>query len=711
MPRLQTIERSASHGTRGRSHHSTATEAGQHLPSSPRRRVAWRTAAWALAGLLLVVGIGFGTHAILSRGLATLMTGYLASMRDGASRAVADECERHQQVALHVAADPWAIRLFELPEGARRELTRMARQLAVDEVILVRPDGRIIPEVAGRSPLVSSEVMAALVAVRDRRATLPVVLDQLRLAVDSADSQPLPILSASAPAPQGRGWVLARSAADPLFTRLLSAARPGATGETYVFDHQGLLLSRSRFEAELVSRNLLLAGPAGSTSAMRVLLRDPGTGDQPIATRPLTVMAAQALTHGTGMSITPYHDYRGQDVVGAWDWLPEHGMGLAVEMDRVEAFSAVHELDELFFSMLLLLAIAMLGMVGWYRRAALQRARALQAERRVRELGQYQLLDQIGEGGMGRVYRAKHRLLRRPTAIKLLLPQHSRPEDLARFEREANLTASLTSPHTVRIFDFGQTSAGELYIVMELLTGLDLTKMVVRYGPQPEVRVVHWLIQACDSLAEAHAQDLIHRDLKPQNLFVSRQGLHCDVLKLLDFGLAKQRHPEVAPQVALVDPEKFVTGIGQVAGTPGFMSPEQALGMPIDARTDLYALGCCVYWLLTGTQVFPYDQGQSSVYKHVHIQPESSRRRLPSAGISREMDDLIMDLLAKHPEDRVPSALDLAQRLRALSSYGCWTDADAAAWWDARLTSAASDRRPVVGYAPDAVSGTVEVMA
>jgi hypothetical protein len=664
-----------------------------------------------LVGVLFLVGIGFGTHAILSRGLATLMAGYLASMRDGASLAVADECERHQQVAAHVAADPWAIRLFELPEGAGRELSRMAQQLAVDEVILVRPDGRIIPEVAGRSPMVSSEVMAVLVGVRDRRATMPVVLDQLRQAAGNVDAQSFPILSASAPAPEGRGWVLARSAADPLFTRLLSAARPGATGETYVFDRQGLMLSRSRFETELVSRSLLLAGPVGSSSAMRVLLRDPGTGDQPIAARPLTLMAAQALTRGKGMSITAYNDYRGQEVVGAWDWLPEHGIGLAVEMDRVEAFSAVHELDDLFFFMLFLLAIALLGMVAWYRRAALQRARALHAERRVRELGQYILLDQIGEGGMGRVYRAKHRLLRRPTAIKLLLPQHSRPEDLARFEREANLTASLTSPHTVRIFDFGQTSAGELYIVMELLAGLDLTKMVVMYGPQPEARVVHWLIQACDSLAEAHAQDLIHRDLKPQNLFVSRQGLHPDVLKILDFGLAKQRQPEVPPQVAPVDPEKFVTGIGQVAGTPGFMSPEQALGMPIDARTDLYALGCCVYWLLTGTQVFPYDQGQSSVYKHVHIQPESPRRRLPSGGISREMDTLIMDLLAKHPADRVSSALDLAQRLRQLPSYGCWTDADAARWWDERLASAASDSRPAVGYAPDAISGTVQVTA
>ena len=332
--------------------------------------------------------------------------------------------------------------------------------------------------------------------------------------------------------------------------------------------------------------------------------------------------------------------------------------------------------------LLALLAVALVVGLIWYRRAALMRARAHSAERRARELGQYTLLDQIGQGGMGRVFHARHRLLRRPVAIKLLLPEASSTEDIGRFEREANLTASLTSPHTVRIFDFGKTAGHEFYIVMELLKGLDLTRLVVDHGPQSEARVIFWMRQVCDSLAEAHAQGLVHRDLKPQNLFVCRQGIRHDVVKVLDFGLAKQskqvdKESEGIPAASA----ERLTGIGQVAGTPGFMAPEQSLGALVDQRIDLYALGCVIYWLLTGTQVFPYDTGSSSIYKHLRVTPDLPSTRTPSAMISPGMDALVMHLLAKDPNDRIATAVELELRLCALPLANVWTSSMASAWW------------------------------
>jgi len=302
--------------------------------------------------------------------------------------------------------------------------------------------------------------------------------------------------------------------------------------------------------------------------------------------------------------------------------------------------------------------------------------------RRARELGSYRLGERIGSGGMGDVFRAEHRLLARPAAIKLIRPElaangTARDGEVAaeRFRREAEAAALLRSPHTIELYDFGIASDGAFYYVMELLDGLSFEDLVGRHGPVPAERAVHLMIQTCDSLAEAHAIGLIHRDIKPSNLFASRVGLTVDFVKVLDFGLVKR---EAAPAGG----DAMLTAPNVVTGTPAFMAPEVALGdVEVDHRVDVYALGCVLYWLLTGRWVF---EASSPVrLMHLHIQeppaPPSRRTELP---VPPALDELVLACLAKRPEDRPADAGELGRRLAALDLAGGWTRDRAARWWN-----------------------------
>lgn len=297
---------------------------------------------------------------------------------------------------------------------------------------------------------------------------------------------------------------------------------------------------------------------------------------------------------------------------------------------------------------------------------------------RARELGSYRLGVLLGRGGMGEVYRASHRMLARPAAIKLIRPEllgldpvRAR-EALRRFRREAQVAASLRSPHTVELYDFGVTPDRTFYFVMELLEGVDLESLVQRTGPLPAARVTFLMRQACDSLEEAHSLGLVHRDIKPANLHVGRLGLRHDFLKVLDFGLVKSIH---APTEATL-----ATGGGQVAGTPAYMAPEIAMGEAFDGRADVYALGCVMFFLLTGKTVFSAGSALAAIARHVRDTPTA-----PSAGAELEvpaaLDDLVLRCLAKAPADR-PAIRELGEMLAAMPSPG-WTEGDAARWWQA----------------------------
>jgi serine/threonine-protein kinase len=305
---------------------------------------------------------------------------------------------------------------------------------------------------------------------------------------------------------------------------------------------------------------------------------------------------------------------------------------------------------------------------------------------RAKRLGAYDLVERLGEGAMGEVWRAEHRLLARPAAIKVvraeLLEKGGvlRDRALARFEREARVTAALESPHTVELYDFGVSEDGSLYYVMELLCGMDLGTMVDRFGPMPPERVAYLLEQICDSLEEAHRAGLVHRDIKPANVFVSRRADHYDWIKVLDFGLVKAQD--------LKREEKRdvrVTADGQIQGTPAFLAPEAATGEgPVDARADIYSLGCVAYYALTGMLVFDAKTPMKMAIAHVTEKPLPPSERL-ARPVPRALEEVVLACLAKSSSDRPASARELAERLAAIPFEKPWTRQRAAELWRAEL--------------------------
>jgi len=296
---------------------------------------------------------------------------------------------------------------------------------------------------------------------------------------------------------------------------------------------------------------------------------------------------------------------------------------------------------------------------------------------RARRLGQYTLLEKIGEGGMGVVYRAEHEMLRRPTAIKLLPPHSAGGQGLRRFEREAQLTARLANPHTVSIFDYGRTPEGSFYYVMEYLDGLDLERLVKETGPLPAGRVVHILRQVCESLAEAHGVGLVHRDIKPANILLSDRGGIPDFAKVLDFGLVKD---------VTGSEDAKLTRDDVIAGTPQYLAPETIRGgISSDPRSDLYALGAVAYYLLTATPLFagrPIDVIQSQL--NSAPDPPSARLGRP---VPAKLEALVLECLEKDPNLRPASAQDLMDRLAALDDVKAWATEEARGWWRSRKTA------------------------
>jgi len=294
---------------------------------------------------------------------------------------------------------------------------------------------------------------------------------------------------------------------------------------------------------------------------------------------------------------------------------------------------------------------------------------------RVRRLGQYTLEEKLGEGGMGIVYRARHAMLQRPTAVKLLPLEKVGERSLARFEREVQLTARLTHPNTVTVFDYGRTPEGVFYYAMELLRGANLGQVVAHDGPQPAARVAHLLVQVAGALAEAHGIGLIHRDIKPGNIMLVEQGSVPDVAKVLDFGLVKDL--EQSDGASLTHAETLT-------GTPLYMSPETITAPDaVDGRSDLYALGAVGYYLLTGEHVFDGQTVVEICGHHLHSPPVPPSKRLERP-VPPDLERLLLACLAKAPDDRPRGATELADRLRACRDLGSWTDADARDWWESR---------------------------
>lgn len=457
------------------------------------------------------------------------------------------------------------------------------------------------------------------------------------------------------------------------FSKELEAARFGDSGETYACTTEGWLASRSRYFDELKTCGLLPVD--APTGLLRLALRRPPVqiGAGPIignpASWPFTTAAAGIIAKTDGLNLDGY-DYRGRPVVVAWGMLGDSGLGIVTKIDRDEAFRPLIVLRWIFGLLLALLAIVAVTGTFWLGNLARLQHKLEKAKGQLQQLGQYTLEKKLGEGGMGAVYLGRHALMRRKTAIKLITGNVT-AEALARFEREVQLSCTLSHPNTIAIYDYGRTADGTFYYAMELLDGMDLEVMVSNFGPLPPARVIHFLAQACGSLAEAHDMQMIHRDIKPANLFVTTRGGERDVLKVLDFGLVKSIS-DAGPQLSRDD---------VISGTPPYMAPEVIGQKPgVDGRSDLYALACVGYFLLVGRCPFQRDTAMDTLMAHLNepVPPFSQASNLP---VPADLEHVLMRALAKDPAQRQSSMRALRDELLACAEARSWRSSDAEAWW------------------------------
>ena len=327
----------------------------------------------------------------------------------------------------------------------------------------------------------------------------------------------------------------------------------------------------------------------------------------------------------------------------------------------------------LSLKLFIIAVMSALGLYGCYRIEALGNEAEV-----AKELGQYLLRRLIGEGGMGTVYLAEHRLLRRPCAVKLIRGEQATDDvALARFEREVQSAAALTHPNTVQIYDYGESEDGIFYFAMEFLPGISLDELIEAHGPVPPARAVHILRQLCGALHEAHAAGMVHRDLKPGNVMLCERGGVPDVAKLLDFGLVAALEKQQEPA------DTRLTREGTIVGTPTFMSPEQCIGdSRITGASDIYSLGALGYFLLTGAGPFTARNAMLMIMAHVHEQPQPVSLRRPE--VPAALAEVLLRCLAKDPADRYADVLSLDEALSTSLRGLSWTREEAAAWWRSR---------------------------
>lgn len=617
----------------------------------------------------------------------TALGNWMRMHRNQAESAAADAQIAQTIRALEKIATPQAsaLELFNLPESKelRSELEPILTSHGYNGFVVVERTGRVIASY--RSELLAwqlaEEEMAPLrqIAFAGRSMIVPPSPSKVALPDRHGVSRVgTPTMFVIAPVRNEAQEVIAllglRIQPDVEFTRILETARIGKTGETYAFDRNGLMVSNSRFDEQLRSIGLLTER---DDSTLNLSLKDPGVdltagvrASQSRAELPLIKPVAEALAGKDGISIEGYRDYRGVPVIGAWEWLTEDGFGIAMEVEVRESHETINTINYAFWGLFVLLSAASGAMLVSMLRADRLAEQARLATIELKRLGQYTLEEKLGEGGMGVVYRAKHAMLHRPTAVKFLDAAKTNEKTIARFEREVQLTSQLNHPNTIAIYDYGRTPEGVFYYAMEYLDGINLENLVDWHGLQPEGRVIHILKQVCGSLAEAHSIGLIHRDIKPANILLNYRGGLFDFVKLLDFGLVKTtEHTALA------------THGGGVVGTPLYMYPEACRSPEsVDARSDLYAVGAVGYFLLTGTPLFEGESVLDILRAQADTLPEAITLRTKQA-VSPELESLLMQCLAKDPAHRPRSAQDIVESLSQLPISDSWTELDAREWW------------------------------
>jgi serine/threonine-protein kinase len=401
---------------------------------------------------------------------------------------------------------------------------------------------------------------------------------------------------------------------------LLAAARPGETGDLFAFDERGALLTPSRFDA---NRQFSLPG-------VRPEARE-------------------------GIALEPYRSGRGAEVVGAWRWLEDLGLGVAIEIEAAEAYAPLRYLRAAFGVVFGALVIAVAAAL--YSALSVLRLRGELGGQR--KLGAYRLERSIGEGGVANVYLARHDLLKRPCAVKLLKPARASDEMIARFEREVQLASQLSHPNVVEIYDYGRSTDGLFYYAMEYLDGINLGELVAREGPVPVARAVRILRQVCAGLAAAHAAGLVHRDVKPENIMLCQRGSEPDVVKILDFGMVKRLDTEHS--------RNLTRGL-RILGTPMYMAPERLRNpSDVDTRADIYAVGAVAFYMLAGKKIFESSDDLELTSRILNDEPPRVSQ-VAAQPIPIELDILVQACLEKRREDRPQRIADLIEALDALAA-------------------------------------------
>lgn len=688
---------------------------------------------WSLLVVALVLCLGLWTYTAVKTSMRELRVDGLAALLNTQRGAAEIWIDDKTVDARRWANDPRVralvlrlVRRAEVP-GAdarticaapeRRELLALLESFVSEErgigINVINRSGQVIAsrseENCGRFVSKSMRERLRGVFAGETRFFAP-ISELERLALAPAGEARDPLAWIEAPVADDNGSVAAAlglgTYAKDRFDAIFRLSRLGATGEAYAFDGRGRLLSESRF-ADRAGR-AGVPGPSGGAVVFGAPLLDPGAGRQESSrssagnsgTR-LTELVETALRGSgaaeretrQGIILDPYRNYLGASVVGAWAWMPKHDFGIAVELGREEAFAPLGRISTVFaivLGALGLVAAVLLATTLWMMRLQNEVASA-------RRVGNYALLRKLGEGGMSTVYLARHALLKRPTAVKLLKLHRATDELVARFEREVEIASRLTHPNTIEIFDFGRAPEGTPYYAMEYVEGIHFADLVERFGPQAPSRVGYLLRQVCGSLKEAHDLGLVHRDIKPHNLMLCRRGGELDVVKVLDFGLVKD---------TTVRDTRGLTKSLRILGTPLYMSPERLRdASAADPRDDIYAVGAVGYLLLTGRPVFESDSDLDIATQVLNTMVQRPSRLAPQR-IPEQLDLAIFRCLAKSRADRPQTIDELIRVFDACMGPRPLREAAAQEWWTKHGAEILRDDAPVAGDRADAASNT-----
>jgi eukaryotic-like serine/threonine-protein kinase len=665
----------------------------------------WRNAATVLMGVLLI-GLGYWAYQGVGRSLAETRVVSLEALLGTVVRGLDVWVGEHTTEAGRVARDgdvvARAARLAAEKRDARAAAVRCTAEaeelgqrvqstLATDGVVAFRILDRNGLVLASKDPLRCGQRLRSpafrqrLDLVFDGKPQFVRPYPETDLSVRGPSGQARPVAWFLAPIRIGDGEPVAALAmgveTDREMDAIFSSARPGETAEAYAFGDDGLMLTSTRFVEDMIEAGVLPANGSAGGGAFLIAVRDPGgelkQGHVPKlepAARPLTQAAALAIAARNktsdydrrGVLQEPYRDYRGSEVIGVWRWLPAYDIGVVAEISATEAFATLRYLS---ISFAVVGGITALSLVAAFMSAFLL-SRLQRQYGRLQRLGAYTLERQLSEGGMATIYLARHALLKRPTAIKILKKHVATDEFIHRFEREVQLASQLLHPNTVEIYDFGRTREGQPYYVMEYLDGVTLAELVAHSGPVPPGRAIHVLRQVAAALREAHSRGMIHRDVKPDNVMLCRRG-EDDVVKLLDFGLVKSlEHADT----------RDITKQLKILGTPRYMAPERLINpADVDARSDIYALGAVAYFMLTGKPIFDGDDSLAISNQVLHAPAPRVSASVPA--VPQALDALVAACLEKERARRPQSAQAVVEALDRLSSRLAWTQTDAAAWW------------------------------